>query len=422
MTLNSSEGYIPFGGELEKGNENKKARFSAPNIALTADGSTKRATLAGYNIDDNNYFKLRDIAQIFDFNIEYDGHNGNVIIDTASGYAPNMSVLTRPSNEKIGMAFESDINLRIDDVPMVSYYTNDDTGYSEEQLELLRNNPVLRGVYIDVRELRNYGFDVAEDNGRIDVERIPFELPKMMDTEIINSAPSKVYDLYADSTEVYVFGNRTACVKAGDMILIPITALEKYISVSSGLYNSISAGIFHQEIYTEYDADKSDEKQYTPNEISAVEREMPYNWIDRFYEKPDINMIRFIGSTCNYTGYGDKEHLRNGKGISAYGPAPVEYEHGIYEDNKLIEGIHRSPMQRRLGRKGSVRERSGNYERDSFILLEDNPKFRFNSRVFREGEIDNDGKYCGKFKAYDENGELIFDGDYADYEKQNMKQ
>jgi len=43
-------------------------------------------SLKAYNIRDNNYFKLRDIAKVIDFNVEWDGKNNMVIIDTNKSY------------------------------------------------------------------------------------------------------------------------------------------------------------------------------------------------------------------------------------------------------------------------------------------------------------------------------------------------
>ena len=48
----------------------------------------KEVNLTAYNIDGNNYFKLRDIGLIFDFGIYWDGINNIIIIDTSKVYTP----------------------------------------------------------------------------------------------------------------------------------------------------------------------------------------------------------------------------------------------------------------------------------------------------------------------------------------------
>jgi hypothetical protein len=41
-----------------------------------------------YNISDNNYFKLRDIGEAFDFGVDWDGAAKTTVIDTSKGYTP----------------------------------------------------------------------------------------------------------------------------------------------------------------------------------------------------------------------------------------------------------------------------------------------------------------------------------------------
>lgn len=41
-----------------------------------------------YTINGNNYFKLRDIAAMVDFGVDWDGEAGAVLIDTSKGYTP----------------------------------------------------------------------------------------------------------------------------------------------------------------------------------------------------------------------------------------------------------------------------------------------------------------------------------------------
>ena len=45
--------------------------------------------LTGYNINGNNYFKLRDLGQLFDFNVSWDGELNSIIINTAESYDPS---------------------------------------------------------------------------------------------------------------------------------------------------------------------------------------------------------------------------------------------------------------------------------------------------------------------------------------------
>ena len=55
-----------------------------PSISKSPDDQK----LTGYNINGNNYFKLRDLGQLFDFNVSWDGELNSIIINTAESYDP----------------------------------------------------------------------------------------------------------------------------------------------------------------------------------------------------------------------------------------------------------------------------------------------------------------------------------------------
>ncbi|MDR2295386.1 MAG: leucine-rich repeat protein [Clostridiales Family XIII bacterium] len=85
ITLTSGAAYAPVGGEMAgKGAGNKQATPTASKTIL--DGKTKNLT--AYNIDGNNYFKLRDIGEALDFGVEWDGAQNAIVIDTSKGYTP----------------------------------------------------------------------------------------------------------------------------------------------------------------------------------------------------------------------------------------------------------------------------------------------------------------------------------------------
>lgn len=83
ISLTSGKGYTPVGGEMSaRGSGAKQAAPSTSRILL--DG--KEISLTAYNIDGNNYFKLRDIGQTFDFGVGWDGEAQTIRIDTSTGY------------------------------------------------------------------------------------------------------------------------------------------------------------------------------------------------------------------------------------------------------------------------------------------------------------------------------------------------
>jgi hypothetical protein len=86
IALESGKAYTAVGGELEgKGAGNKTP--TATTSKITLDG--KEVKFTAYNIDGNNYFKLRDIGEAFDFDVTWDGAKNTIVIDTSKGYTPD---------------------------------------------------------------------------------------------------------------------------------------------------------------------------------------------------------------------------------------------------------------------------------------------------------------------------------------------
>lgn len=84
ISLESGSAYTSVGGELtvSKEKKNKNAKFNSSAILL--DG--EEAQLEAYTIAGNNYFKLRDLAAAFDFNVTWDAAAKMIVIDTSTGY------------------------------------------------------------------------------------------------------------------------------------------------------------------------------------------------------------------------------------------------------------------------------------------------------------------------------------------------
>ncbi|MDR1573145.1 MAG: leucine-rich repeat domain-containing protein [Clostridiales Family XIII bacterium] len=84
IALTSGAAYTPVGGEMAgKGAGDKTPVPTTSRITL--DG--KDISFTAYNIDGNNYFKLRDIGAAFDFGVDWDGARNTIAIDTGKGYA-----------------------------------------------------------------------------------------------------------------------------------------------------------------------------------------------------------------------------------------------------------------------------------------------------------------------------------------------
>ena len=84
ITLTSGKAYTAIGGEMAaKVAGDKTATPTTSKIYL--DG--KEIAFTVYNIDGNNYFKLRDVGEAFDFGIDWDGEKNIITIDTIKGYS-----------------------------------------------------------------------------------------------------------------------------------------------------------------------------------------------------------------------------------------------------------------------------------------------------------------------------------------------
>jgi hypothetical protein len=84
ITLTSGWAYTAAGGEMASRVTGDKSA-SPTNSKIYLDGND--VVIAAYNIDGNNYFKLRDIGQTFDFGVDWDSAANTVMIDTGKGYA-----------------------------------------------------------------------------------------------------------------------------------------------------------------------------------------------------------------------------------------------------------------------------------------------------------------------------------------------
>ena len=85
IDLTSGKAYTIVGGELGAiGSASKQAETST---AVVYKDNTKM-DYTGYNIDDNNYYKLRDVCESFDIGVNWDGANQRVDILTDESYVP----------------------------------------------------------------------------------------------------------------------------------------------------------------------------------------------------------------------------------------------------------------------------------------------------------------------------------------------
>ncbi|WFA08924.1 stalk domain-containing protein [Tissierella sp. Yu-01] len=94
IELVSNAPYTEVGGELVAGDGVEKTAVLNTST-IFKDG--EEIELVAYTINNNNYFKLRDIAQAFDIGVTWDGETSTVGIDTSIGYETTEEVITEPT-------------------------------------------------------------------------------------------------------------------------------------------------------------------------------------------------------------------------------------------------------------------------------------------------------------------------------------
>jgi hypothetical protein len=84
ISLLSNEAYTPEGNELKASGEPTTKQAVATTAKVYLDG--KELSLVAYNIDGNNYFKLRDVAQAINIGISWDADANSIGIETKNDY------------------------------------------------------------------------------------------------------------------------------------------------------------------------------------------------------------------------------------------------------------------------------------------------------------------------------------------------
>lgn len=83
VSLTSQQPYIAVGGEMEIG-DGDNVQTEPTSSTILKNGEVVQ--LQAYLIDDSNYFKLRDIGELLDFSVEWNGEENSISIDTSKSY------------------------------------------------------------------------------------------------------------------------------------------------------------------------------------------------------------------------------------------------------------------------------------------------------------------------------------------------
>lgn len=77
------------------------ADITAKKTVSTIYVNGKKVNIEGYNIADNNYFKLRDLGAAINFGVTWDGENDAIIINSSEGYVPDKPVSTPADQARV---------------------------------------------------------------------------------------------------------------------------------------------------------------------------------------------------------------------------------------------------------------------------------------------------------------------------------
>lgn len=432
IILDSGKSY-DTANELYESPQVSDAEYNVPTIRKECDGKFTYYNLVGYNISDNNYFKIRDIARIFDFDVEYE--NGIINVDTSKSYSLIMPEET--AGELLGMAYEAALPLFINEMPLVSYYSPCETVYDEEQLQRISEIYRLNGVYVAVLDLPQYGFDISEDENSIYLTRNRDKEFVPLDSSTVNSAPNKVYEVYGAKKKVYLDNVPVRSIETEHTSLIAASELIRYGDVEKRpniggfpvIYDfRINLDFLNTELNNAYD-EATDDPQVSFYPEDDTGKSVKY--------KSSVNIGRINlykrGVESEYIG-GCNAFKREGIGVYLFqynptggaGLAPtryIQFERGIFVNDTLYDGISYRQIteggnfggERIEGARVDGYQRRGTIMRNEKDYNIDDEHFRFGYRITNEGDI-KDGEYCGEYKAYDENGELIYTGLYSNYQ------
>jgi hypothetical protein len=84
ISLESGNEYISVGGELVVSDEPSTVEAKLTTSKIYLDG--EEVDFTAYNINGNNYFKLRDVAKVINFGVTWDGSTNMIGIDSKSDY------------------------------------------------------------------------------------------------------------------------------------------------------------------------------------------------------------------------------------------------------------------------------------------------------------------------------------------------
>ncbi|HHV98470.1 MAG TPA: hypothetical protein GXX36_02665 [Clostridiaceae bacterium] len=280
INLISNKAYTSVGGEMVIG-DGKAKTASRTNSRIFVDGG--EVSMAAYTIDGNNYFKLRDVMQIFDIGVGWDGATGTATINTGESYA--LTAYEQSKYEAHQKAYQEAIKNPYQ--PMQQY---------KEPFIQFQTTPAKRlykvGEPFEIGGLKVVDVDIYGDGVDIsnDIE-LRMNNTKIYDGYIFKEAGEKTVDCYYEGEKLNSF--RVFVVPDNDSIL---ESGNYYLQINGMYIYPVYAGGYWLELY-----DTKPENPFTIELVSFSDEKGPQYTIS-------YNGNFFV----QYGGSKDGQQLRSG--------------------------------------------------------------------------------------------------------------
>jgi len=179
IVLTTGYSYTPDGSEMaSKGAGNKTPIPTKSKIYL--DG--KDVQFTAYNIEGNNYFKLRDIGETFNFSVVWDGARNTIVIDTNNVYIPeDVTSLTEARARELAQEW------------LDEHEIYDPNTFEEEYEEAIVDGEEYFAFYIDSMQMYWFSVLVNKKTGQMLARTISDGLDSWEEIEPLNDWYMRYY-------------------------------------------------------------------------------------------------------------------------------------------------------------------------------------------------------------------------------------
>ncbi len=97
VSITSGTPYQKQAGDLTMAEKKGEIKEAVPSVQTLYINGTKNTSIKAYNIDGNNYFKLRDLGEALDFEVEFNSARNMILVTTVKN-EPDITFVTLDMN------------------------------------------------------------------------------------------------------------------------------------------------------------------------------------------------------------------------------------------------------------------------------------------------------------------------------------